>query len=95
MFGVYDNSFYAGQVGEVMKFDYQKKVALLNRQKSRNPSDLSLEKTKTAVSHLHTRYIIDMQSLDSTVSEIDTLRDEHLYPKLVSLVDGYVSLLKL
>ncbi|RZC50352.1 hypothetical protein C5167_018786 [Papaver somniferum] len=76
------------KVGEVMKFDYQKKVALLNRQKSRNPSDLSLEKTKTAVSHLHTRYIIDMQSLDSTVSEIDTLRDEHLYPKLVSLVDG-------
>ncbi|KAI3995493.1 hypothetical protein MKX01_007295 [Papaver californicum] len=76
------------KVGEVMKFDYQKKVALLNRQKSRNTSDLSLEKTKAAVSHLHTRYIIDMQSLDSTVSEIDTLRDEHLYPKLVSLVDG-------
>ncbi|KAI3873186.1 hypothetical protein MKW92_039472 [Papaver armeniacum] len=64
------------------------KVALLNRQKSRNTSDSSLEKTKAAVSHLHTRYIIDMQSLDSTVSEIDTLRDERLYPKLVSLVDG-------
>ncbi|KAI3995981.1 hypothetical protein MKX01_037478 [Papaver californicum] len=76
------------KVGEVMKFDYQKKVALLNRQKSRNTSDLSLEKTKAAVSHLHTRYIIDMQSLDSTLSEIDTLRDEHLYPKLVSLVNG-------
>ncbi|KAI3839151.1 hypothetical protein MKX03_032781 [Papaver bracteatum] len=76
------------KVGEVMKFDYQKKVALLNRQKNRNTSGLSLEKTKAAVSHLHTRYIIDMQSLDSTVSEIDTLRDERLYPKLVSLVDG-------
>ncbi|MCL7026119.1 hypothetical protein MKW94_001897 [Papaver nudicaule] len=76
------------KVGEVMKFDYQKKVALLNRQKSRNTSLESLEKTKSAVSHLHTRYIVDMQSLDATVSEIDTLRDEHLYPKLVSLVDG-------
>jgi hypothetical protein len=29
-----------------------------------------------------------MQSMDSTVSEINQLRDEQLYPKLVELVDG-------
>lgn len=71
-----------------MKFDYQRKVALLNKQKKRGTNSESLEKTKAAVSHLHTRYIVDMQSMDSTVSEISRLRDEQLYPKLVALVDA-------
>lgn len=71
-----------------MKREYQRKVALLNKLKKRGASPESLEKTKAAVSHLHTRYIVDMQSLDSTVSEVDHIRDDQLYPKLVSLVDG-------
>ncbi|GAB2228115.1 hypothetical protein Droror1_Dr00009945 [Drosera rotundifolia] len=75
------------KAGELMKFEYQRKVALLNKQKKRNATADSLEKTKAAVSHLHTRYIVDMQSLDSTVSEINRLRDEQLYPKLVALVE--------
>ncbi|KAL5558790.1 hypothetical protein UlMin_035001 [Ulmus minor] len=74
--------------GELMKFEYQRKVALLNKQKKRSASAESLEKTKAAVSHLHTRYIVDMQSMDSTVLEVNRLRDEQLYPKLVSLADG-------
>lgn len=73
-----------------MKFEYQRKVAALNRLKKRGSSSEALEKAKAAVSHLHTRYIVDMQSLDSTVSEINRLRDEQLYPKLVQLVHGYV-----
>ncbi|CAN1777811.1 Protein ROLLING AND ERECT LEAF 2 [Linum perenne] len=76
------------KAGEVMKFEYQRKVALLNKQKKRGSNPESLEKLKAAVSHLHTRYIVDMQSMDSTVSEINRLRDEQLYPKLVLLVDG-------
>ncbi|XP_022948532.1 nitrate regulatory gene2 protein-like isoform X1 [Cucurbita moschata] len=76
------------KAGEVMKFEYQKKVATLNRLKKRDSNVEALEKAKAAVSHLHTRYIVDMQSLDSTVSEISRLRDEQLYPKLVQLVNG-------
>ena len=71
-----------------MKLEYKRKVASLNKQKKRGASAESLEKTKAAVSHLHTRYIVDMQSMDSTVSEVDQLRDRQLYPKLVMLVDG-------
>ncbi|KAB1204481.1 hypothetical protein CJ030_MR8G028123 [Morella rubra] len=74
--------------GELMKLEYQRKVALLNKQRKRNVTGESLEKTKAAVSHLHTGYIVDMQSMDSTVLEVNRLRDEQLYPKLVSLVDG-------
>ncbi|CAI0422921.1 unnamed protein product [Linum tenue] len=46
------------KAGEVMKFEYQKKVALLNKQKKRGSNPESLEKLKAAVSHLHTRMAI-------------------------------------
>ena len=71
-----------------MKTEYQRRVALLNKQKKHGVSSKALEKTKAAVSHLHTRYIVDMQSMDSTVFEINRLRDKQLYPKLVDLVEG-------
>lgn len=71
-----------------MKLEYQRKVASLNKLKKRGTNTESLERVKATVSHLHTRYIVDMQSMDSTVSEINRLRDEQLYPKLVALVDG-------
>lgn len=80
------------KAGEQMKLDYQKKVASLNKLKKRGASTESLERAKAAVSHLHTRYIVDMQSMDSTVSEINRLRDEQLYPKLVALVDGMATM---
>nr|XP_043624609.1 protein ROLLING AND ERECT LEAF 2-like [Erigeron canadensis] len=76
------------KAGELMKLEYQKKIASLNKLKKRGASTDHLERTKASVSHLHTRYIVDMQSMDSTVSEINRLRDEQLYPKLVQLVDG-------
>ncbi|XP_074287037.1 protein ALTERED PHOSPHATE STARVATION RESPONSE 1 [Silene latifolia] len=76
------------KAGELMKLEYQRKVGLLNKQKKRGANAESVEKTKAAVSHLHTRYIVDMQSMDSTVAEVNELRDQQLYPKLVELVDG-------
>lgn len=80
------------KAAELMKLEYQRKVALLSKQKKRGASSESLEKTKAAVSHLHTRYIVDMQSMDSTVSEVNHLRDDQLYPKLVALVDRMVKM---
>ncbi|TMW93381.1 hypothetical protein EJD97_011811 [Solanum chilense] len=76
------------KAGEQMKLEYQRKVASLNKLKKRGTNTESLERVKATVSHLHTRYIVDMQSMDSTVSEINRLRDEQLYPKLVDLVNG-------
>ncbi|XP_057503648.1 protein ALTERED PHOSPHATE STARVATION RESPONSE 1-like isoform X2 [Actinidia eriantha] len=80
------------KAGEQMKFEYQRKVNSLNKLNKRGANTESIEKTKAALSHLHTRYIVDMQALDSTVSEINRLRDELLYPKLVSLVDGMATM---
>ncbi|XWS20310.1 hypothetical protein CRYUN_Cryun31cG0089600 [Craigia yunnanensis] len=61
------------KVGELMKFEYQRKAATLNKLKKRGINSEALEKAKAAVSHLHTRYIVDMQSMDSAVSEINRL----------------------
>ncbi|XP_057772998.1 protein ROLLING AND ERECT LEAF 2 [Salvia miltiorrhiza] len=80
------------KAGEQMKLEYQKKVASLNKLKKRSSNTDGLERMKAAVSHLHTRYIVDMQSMDSTVSEINRLRDEQLYPKLVFLVDAMATM---
>ncbi|KAF5453153.1 hypothetical protein F2P56_028080 [Juglans regia] len=79
------------KAGELMKYEYQKRVASLNRKK-RGTNSEALEKAKAAVSHLHTRYIVDMQSMDSTVLEINRLRDEQLYPKLFQLVQGMATM---
>ncbi|KAI3512620.1 hypothetical protein L1887_19937 [Cichorium endivia] len=76
----------AQQAGEEMKYVYKKNIASLNKLTKGGASGDSVE-TKAMVSHLHTRCIVQMQSIDSTVSEINRLRDEQLYPKLVRLVE--------
>ena len=68
-----------------MRYVYKKKIASLNKLTKRGASSDSLMRTKVMVSDLHTRCIVQMQSIDSTVSEINRLRDEQLYPKLVQL----------
>ncbi|GMI81438.1 hypothetical protein like AT5G25590 [Hibiscus trionum] len=78
--------------GELMKLEYKRKLASLNKQKKHGASAESLERTKAAVNHLHTRYIVDMQSMDSTVAEVNRIRDEQLYPKLFTLVDGMANM---
>nr|XP_043637391.1 protein ROLLING AND ERECT LEAF 2-like [Erigeron canadensis] len=74
------------KTGEAMKFAYQKKVASLDKLKKRGASTDVLERTKATVSHMHTRYIVDLQFIDSTIAKIIRLRDQQLYPKLVQLV---------
>ncbi|XP_002461680.1 uncharacterized protein LOC8069100 [Sorghum bicolor] len=73
---------------EIIKVTYQRKLAVLNKKKQRGVSSSSIEKTKSIVSHLHTKYIVDLQTMESTVAEIDRLRDQQLYPKLLELVKG-------
>lgn len=78
--------------GEIMKFEYQRKVASLNKQKKHGANPETLEKIKAAVSHLHTRYIVDMQAMDATVSEINRLRDDQLHPRLLALADAMATM---
>ncbi|KAK4842986.1 hypothetical protein QYF36_002377 [Acer negundo] len=55
--------------GELIKLEYHRKVAMLNKLKKREGTTEMMEKTKADVGHLHMKYIIDMQYLDSTVSK--------------------------
>ncbi|XAR67726.1 hypothetical protein NMG60_11002603 [Bertholletia excelsa] len=74
------------KTGEYMKLAYQRKFTSLHKLKQRGASSEAIEKTKAALSTLHTRYIVDIQSMDKTVSEINSLRDQQLFPRLVELV---------
>ncbi|KAJ6790706.1 uncharacterized protein M6B38_247645 [Iris pallida] len=76
------------KTGELMKIEYNRKVALLSKQRKRGAGPDTLEKSKAAVSHMHTRLVVDMQSMDSTVSEINRLLNKQLYPMLVDLLQG-------
>jgi Protein of unknown function (DUF632) len=71
-----------------MKMAYNEKLTSLNKKKKRGASSSSIERTRSFASHLHTKYVVAMQTMESTLSEIDRLRDSQLYPKLVELVEG-------
>ncbi|KAJ1686070.1 hypothetical protein LUZ63_017460 [Rhynchospora breviuscula] len=73
---------------ELMKMEYNEKLVSLNKKKKRGAGSGSIERTKSIASHLHTKYVVAMQTMESTLSEIDRLRDCQLYPKLVELVKG-------
>ncbi|KAK9066085.1 hypothetical protein SSX86_015487 [Deinandra increscens subsp. villosa] len=75
------------KAGEMMKHEYRKRIALLNMLRKRGSSSDRLKQTEATVNDMHTRYIVEMQSIDSTVSEINRLRDEQLYPKLVQIIE--------
>ncbi|GKB99909.1 nitrate regulatory gene2 protein-like protein [Tanacetum coccineum] len=74
------------KAGEDMKYAYQRKIASLNKLEKRGASNNSLEHAQATVKQLRTKYTVDMQSINSTITEINLLRDEQLYPKLVQLV---------
>ncbi|GAU13842.1 hypothetical protein TSUD_261690 [Trifolium subterraneum] len=80
------------KAAELTKSEYQRKVATVNKLEKRGTNTETLEKAKAEVSHLDSIYIVDMQSLDSTISEINDLRDQQLYQKLVQLVDGMATM---
>ncbi|KAJ7951829.1 Protein of unknown function (DUF630 and DUF632) [Quillaja saponaria] len=80
------------KAGELMKINYQRQVAMLNKLKQRISNSKTLEKAKEEVSYLRVRYVVDMQSMELTVSEINRLRDKQLYPKLVQLADGMATM---
>lgn len=71
-----------------MKMAYNEKLASLNRKKKKGARSRSIERARSFASHLHTKYVVNMQTMESTLSEIDRLRDSQLYPKLVELVKG-------
>nr|CAD1829618.1 unnamed protein product [Ananas comosus var. bracteatus] len=74
--------------GELMKIEYHRKAALLNQQRKRGVRPEVLERSKFAVVYMQTRCSVDRESMNSTVAEINRLRDHQLYPKLVDLVEG-------
>lgn len=74
------------KAGEVVRLELEKKSAQLKSQKERGEGAAKIDATKALVKSLQTRYLVEFQAVDSATSEVQKLRDEHLYPQLVDLV---------
>ncbi|ONK67057.1 uncharacterized protein A4U43_C06F15220 [Asparagus officinalis] len=69
-----------------MKYEYERKVASL-RIKRKGASEKAKDKDYAEVTHFCTRYIVGKDSLQFVISEIEHIRDEVLYLKLLKLID--------
>lgn len=68
------------------KIQYERKsISLKNKQKG--ASERAKANAQAAVSHFRTSYVVGQEVLDMVISEIERLRDEVLYQRLVKLVD--------
>ncbi|KAI5066357.1 hypothetical protein GOP47_0018981 [Adiantum capillus-veneris] len=74
------------KVGEVIRIKLERKSVQLKKQKKREESSLTLNKTKAVVKDLQTRYLVEVQAVDAASSEVQKLRDDLLHSQLVDLV---------
>lgn len=56
--------------------------------KGADPS--AMDKTRAAITDLHTQIKVSIQSVKAVSKRIETLRDEELQPQLLELIQGYV-----
>eukprot|EP00249_Psilotum_nudum_P019165 c27122_g1_i1 orf=266-2389(-) len=72
----------------ITKIQLEKKSTQLMNQKERGIDFETIEKTRTLVQGLQTRYLVQFQAVYSAFLEIQKLRDNRLYPQLVDLIEG-------
>ncbi|CAL1361130.1 unnamed protein product [Linum trigynum] len=73
---------------ESIKFEHEKKVALLRKLELKRADYLKTEKTKKEVEKLESQMMVASQAIESTSTEIIKLRETELYPQLLELVKG-------
>ncbi|KAL2503265.1 hypothetical protein Fot_37113 [Forsythia ovata] len=83
------------RVGERIRKAYEKKCAQLRNQnvKAEEPPPIS-DKTRAAISDLHTQIKVSIHLVEAASKRIETLRDEELEPQILELVQGLASMWK-
>lgn len=80
------------QNAEALKIDHEKKVAQLRRLELKRADYMKTEKMKKEVEKLESLMIVASQAIETTSDEIMKLRENELYPQLLELVKGLVSI---
>ncbi|KAI7745274.1 hypothetical protein M8C21_017336 [Ambrosia artemisiifolia] len=77
---------------ESLKIEHEKKTEQLRKMELKRGDYLKIEKAKKEVEKLESRITVSAQAIESTSQEIIKLRESELYPQLVELVKGLMSM---
>ncbi|RLM86155.1 formin-like protein 5 [Panicum miliaceum] len=77
---------------EGYKQEHDKKVSLLRKQEVKGVDYLKMEKNKMEIESLESKMLVANQSIETTTSEIIRLRESELFPQLLELVAGLMSM---
>lgn len=80
--------------GERVRIAYEKKCMQLKNQDVKGVDHSSVDKTRAAISDLHTQMMVSMHSVEAISKRIEALRDEELHPQLLELVQGLARMWK-
>ncbi|BAH94689.1 Os09g0538750 [Oryza sativa Japonica Group] len=77
---------------EGLKQEHDKKIGLLRKQEVKGVDYLKMEKNKMEIESLDSKMLVATQSIETTTSEIMRLRESELFPQLLELVAGLMSM---
>lgn len=77
---------------EGYKQEHDKKVSLLRKQEVKGVDYLKMEKNKMEIESLESKMLVANQSIETTTSEIIRLRESELFPQLLELIAGLMSM---
>lgn len=82
------------RAGEKVRIAYEKKCMQLRNQDVKGADPSAMDKTRAAITDLHTQIKVSIQSVKAVSKRIETLRDEELQPQLLELIQGLARMWK-
>ncbi|RRT45545.1 hypothetical protein B296_00055064, partial [Ensete ventricosum] len=80
------------QNAEMIREEHEKRVALLRKQEVRGVDYIKMEKNKMEIERLESKMMVASQAVETTTSEIIKLRESELFPQLLELLTGLMSM---
>ncbi|KAG0493579.1 hypothetical protein HPP92_004573 [Vanilla planifolia] len=77
---------------EKAKEEKDRRLSLLRRQEAKGIDYFKIQKNKREIERLESKLVVSCQAIEATSSEIVRLRDSELFPQLLELVNGLVSM---
>uniref|UniRef100_A0A0A9DSZ8 DUF632 domain-containing protein n=1 Tax=Arundo donax TaxID=35708 RepID=A0A0A9DSZ8_ARUDO len=77
---------------EGYKQEHDKKMSLLRKQEVKGVDYLKMEKNRMEIESLESKMLVATQSIETTTTEIIRLRESELFPQLLELVAGLMSM---
>ncbi|KAL6582756.1 hypothetical protein OROMI_004834 [Orobanche minor] len=77
---------------EHLKLEHEKKKAILRKLEMKYADYIKSEKAKKEVEKLESQMMVALQAIETTSTEIIKLRESELYPQILQLVNGLMSM---